>query len=206
MKIIDLPQGTDLWREWRKSKITATSAAILMNNNPWRDALDLWEEMLEIKPPQELNAAMARGSELEPIARKLFEEQSGMAFIPIVCESSDHSWMAASLDGWNDDNQAILEIKCPNEKTHQMAIDGIIPIYYRDQIMHQFGCTKALICYYVSYRPEHEKKLAVIEVKPDVGYINHMIDVEQKFYKKNICGFKPPERWKLNGSNPRRAQ
>jgi predicted phage-related endonuclease len=93
--------------------------------------------------------------------------------------------------------EAILEIKCPNERTHKEALLGIVPKYYSDQIQHQFACTGACICYYVSYRPENEEKLAVVEIKPDLEYISHLIEVERKFYQENLCAFCPPTEWKL---------
>ena len=198
MKIIELSQGSPEWLTWRKTKITATSSAILMQHNPWSEPLDLWNEMLGFTPPKEVNSAMTRGSELEPTARKLFNEQTGLNFIPIVCESEENPWMAASLDGWDGDNDAILEIKCPKEQTHRLALLGEIPIYYRDQIMHQFGVTQGKICYYVSYRPECiDNPLIVVEVLPDWEYIDQMIAVEKAFYYDNLTCFNPPQVFKF---------
>ncbi len=193
MKIIEISQASDEWKLWRQSRITATSASIIMGNNPWKSKIDLFNEMLGITPPQELNAAMARGSALEPEARELFIKETGIDMIPIVCENDDHYWMAASLDGWCEENNAILEIKSPNEKTHEMACEGIIPIYYSDQMQHQLAVTKGSICYYMSYRPEYPIKHAIIEVFPNIEYIEHMIELEKEFYFDNLCSFKEPE-------------
>ncbi len=198
MKIIKLFQGSDEWKQWRKSRITATSAGGLMMHNFWKTPLDLYKEMLEMVPPQETNAAMQRGSDMEPIARSLFIEMTGLEMEPIVCESDEHFWMAASLDGWNEENKAILEIKCPNEKTHLLALSGDMPDYYRDQIMHQLAVTGGAICYYMSYRPEHEQKVAIVQVKPNPEYMAELIEVEKKFYYENICEMvEPDSAWTL---------
>lgn len=197
MKIISLDQGTTEWLKWRQDKITATAASVLTGHNPWQTSLDLWNDMQGISPPKESNPAMKRGTELEPVARKLFEEQSGLEFIPICCESDENPWQAASLDGWNEENKIILEIKCPGEITHQAAVNGIVPDYYRDQIMHQFAVTGAIKAFYVSYRPEHTQKLAVVEVKPDLEYINTITEIEKEFYFKNYVPFVPPDVWKF---------
>jgi len=197
MKIINLTQSSSEWLEWRRSKITATSAGILMLNNPWKTPLDLFEEMLGMVPPVEKNEAMERGNRLEPIARMLFEEMIGMEFAPICCEHDTLPWFAASLDGWNEDNQVVLEIKCPGERTHREALEGIIPKYYQDQIFHQLGCSGGVSAYYVSYRPEHERNIAVVEVKRDQAYIDHIIETERKFYFDNLCDFKEPVEWKM---------
>ena len=135
---------------------------------------------------------MQRGHDLEPIARDLFIEQSGITFEPIVAESDEFPWMGASLDGWNEDNKAILEIKCPSDRSHNDALLGIVAEYYVDQCQHALGVTGGDICYYVSYHPEHSNKLAVVEIKPDVDYIKQIIEVERKFYEENLCQFKVP--------------
>jgi len=198
MKIIELEQGSEDWLLWRKAHITATSAGILMGHNPWRTPLDLYNEMLGFTAPQETNAAMTRGSEMEPTARALFVERVGIEMIPIVCESDVNHWMAASLDGWNEEGKIILEIKCPNAKTHDMALNCDLPIYYRDQIMHQFAVTQGKICYYMTYRPEHPKPFAIIEIMPDWNYIAEMIEVEREFYENHLCVFNPPTPKTLN--------
>ena len=200
MKIIQLEQGSSEWLHWRKNKITGTSASVIMGNNPWKNTRQLWDELLGFTPPQEKNAAMQRGNDLEPKARMIFEEMMGMEFPPIVCESDQYDWMAASLDGWNEDNKAILEIKCPNERTHKEALDGIVPIYYLDQCQHAFCVTEGVICYYVSYRPEHEKQIAVVEIKPNLDYIEQMKDKEKDFYENylfSIIPTPPPEPFKF---------
>jgi len=200
MKIIEgLEQGSDEWKSWRKTKITATSAAILMGNNPWNKPIDLYNEIFGLIPPKESNAAMARGTALEPEARQAFIDKMGIDMIPIVCEHEEYPWMAASLDGWNEDNKAILECKAPNEKTHFMAIEGNIPEYYRDQIIHQLAVTGGKVCYYVSYRPEYKINLAIVEVYPNIGYMQTMIETEKQFYEECMLTMTPPKPdWKLN--------
>ena len=196
MKIVSHEQGSAEWLNWRRSKITATSASIIMGHNPWSTKLDLWNEMLGITPPKEKNAAMERGNTLEPEARALFIKETGIDMVPIVCESEAYPWMAASLDGWNAEHQAILEIKSPGEKTHLMSINGEIPIYYSDQLHHQCGVTKGQIAYYMSYRPEYKKQpYAIVEARPDWDYIERMIDAERIFYEEYLCTFRRPEEW-----------
>jgi len=198
MKIIEFEggQGGTDWLAWRRRKITATSASIIMGHNPFESKVDLWNSMMGITPPKEMNAAMERGGLLEPEARALFINETGIDMVPIVCESEAYPWMAASLDGWNFENKCILEIKSPGEKTHLMSINGEIPIYYADQIQHQFAVTKGQIAYYMTYRPEYTRKpYAIVEVLPNWEYIETMIESERQFYEENVCLFKSPKQW-----------
>jgi len=192
MPIIEnMVQGSPAWLDYRRAHIMATEASIILENNHWKDVLELYEEKLMMRPAQEVNAAMARGSALEPEARKLACEMIGIKFEPCVFENEAHIWMAASLDGLSECGKYVLEIKSPNEKSHVMAINGEIPEYYYDQVQHQLACTKAEMAYYFSYRPEYEKPHAIVEIRPDQDYIKTMIEKEHQFYKC-MCTMCPP--------------
>lgn len=204
MAIIEgLEQGTTPWLDYRRSHIMGTCCPIILGNNPFKTPMELWEEKLMMRPSAIINDAMIRGSALEPEARKLACEVIGIQFEPCVFENDAHSWMSSSLDGFSPCGKYILEIKSPNEKTHLMAINGEIPSYYIDQIQHQLACTKAELAYYFSYRPEHEKKYAIVEVYPDHEYIIHMIEKEHEFYKC-ICTFCPPT-WTFKEKKKRKS-
>ena len=194
MKIISEIQGSESWKKMRLSKITATDTATILNKSPFSTPKDLWEQKLGIQPPTPVNKAMTRGSELEERARLLLNELTGIEFTPIVVLHDDYEWMMASLDGYNEDNNVICEIKSPNEDTHRLAIEGIIKEYYICQVQKQLLCTGASRCYYFSYRPEYHIKLAIIEVFPDLELHKIIIEKEYEFYV-NMCTMQEPEIW-----------
>jgi putative phage-type endonuclease len=198
MPLIELIQGSELWKQWRTSRITATDVPIILGSSPFKTKLELYEEKLGMRPPQPLNASMARGQELEPAARKLASELMDIDFRPAVIECTKYPWLAASLDGlgWCK-NQYILEIKCTGMEKHIEAISGIMPDYYADQVQTQLLVTEAEICYYFSYRPEYtEKPYAIIEVYPNLEKQAEIIAKGQEFYI-NMCTMNPPTDWKL---------
>jgi len=200
MPAIHLEQGSNEWLEYRKSKIMATDISVILGNNPWKKKLELWEEKLGLRPPTQLNAAMKRGQDLEPEARKLASDFIGIDFEPCVYQSDKFPWLAASLDGIsiNIKEPYVLEIKCPKEFTHVDATNDIIPGYYIDQIQTQLLVTGASICYYFSYRPEYkEKPYAIIPVHKDPEKQAEIIEKGQEFYIQ-MCTMNPPEEWILN--------
>ncbi len=197
MAIIELIQGSDQWKQWRMSRITATDIPIILGSSPFKTKLELWEEKLGLRPPQPMNPAMARGQALEPESRKLACELIGTGFEPAVYESDKYPWLAASLDGISEVGNYILEIKCTGMEKHIQAISGIMPEYYIDQVQTQLLVTQAEICYYFSYRPEYtEKPYAIIEVYPDLEKQAEIISKGQEFYI-NMCTMNPPTDWKL---------
>lgn len=192
MPIINLQQGSEDWLEYRLSRIMATDISVINLSNPFKSEIELWEEKLKMRPGSKLNDAMKRGHDLEPVAREIACKELGLDFTPIVYESDEHYWAAASLDGYCEDNKIILEIKCPKEKTHLETFDQIIPMYYQDQIQWQFLTTKAKLCYYFSYRPECiNKPIDIIEVIPDTEKQSVLVKKGFDFYK-SLCSFSSP--------------
>ncbi len=125
---------------------------------------------------------MKRGQDLEPIVRDWCIKKNNINYTPIVLESTIHPFMSASLDGIDDDHKIILEIKCPNENTHNMALSGKIPDYYLCQIQHCLFVSGCEGCNYVTYRPESDKKYAEVWVAKDENYFKLLIEKEKKFW------------------------
>lgn len=200
MPIIPLEQGSDAWKKYRQGRIMATDASVISGSNDFSSPLELWEEKLCLRAPRDINKAMLRGQELEPVARTLFCEMMGYDFDPVVYESDSHVWAAASLDGLCSSTRNLLEIKCPKEKTHVEALQGVIPAYYRDQMQWQLFVTRYDCCFYFSYRPEYKANpFAIMEVKPDLERQEILLNACYDFYT-NLCSVSPPLPWILGKS------
>lgn len=194
MKIIDLEQGSPEWLSWRENHITSTDASVIMDLNPWCDKKTLQGRKLGFIDPIKENAAMRRGSELEPEARAIFIEKTGIVVEPAVGESEDHPYMGTSLDGISEDGNVIVEIKSPvrlNKHLAHLEQGVIIEPHYRCQIMHHLAVSGAECCFYVSYHPEDPDKVIIKEVMPDKEFIERMIEAERYFYEKNILLMEP---------------
>ena len=196
MKIISVPQGSTEWLDLRRSKITGTDSSILTGSNVFKTKLTLWEQKLQLIPPDECTPRMQRGSELEYPARLLLQESLGMEFTPIVAISDEYPYLMASLDGISDCKRFMCEIKCPGLKNHEASIEGIIAEYYIDQINHCLLVTGCEKCFFCSYFPGHEREIAIIEVYPDGEKQAEIIEKGYQFYK-DLQTMNPPEEWKF---------
>jgi putative phage-type endonuclease len=183
---IDIPQGTQEWLNLRKTKITATDACIIMGASHWKTKSQLYYEKISNDPPPPQNERMQRGTDLEPIARDLFTIQTG---ISVAAKVFVKDWAMASLDGINEEEGCVLEIKCPGEKVHAMALAGKIPEYYYPQIQHQLYVTGLDLAYYFSF---YGIDGVYIKVPRDDDYISKMVEEELKFYDCLINRI-PPE-------------
>ena len=136
-KIIALPQGSDAWLQYRLSKRNASEAPAVMGVSPWVTPYQLWQQRTG-RREQQVNAAMARGTALEPAARACYERLTGHIMQPVVLEAGDYS---ASLDGLTLDGQLALEIKCPvrgrESSLWKSVAEGVIPEHYGLQVEHQ---------------------------------------------------------------------
>lgn len=170
-------QGTSEWLALRKTKITATDAAVIMGANHWKTKIQLYHEKVgnDVKPLY-INERMQRGIDLEPVARNLFNLQTGWNMQPTVVIND---WAMASLDGQDQDTGTILEIKCPGEKDHAEALSGRVPAHYYPQLQHQMWVSGTFIGYYFSFDGIDG---VTVKVLRDEEYIQNMIPKLYEFY------------------------
>ena len=69
------------------------------------------------------NAAMARGTALEPEARKRYEAISKICVAPACRQSNKHNWQRASIDGLAASGNTVVEIKC-GESVYRRTVNS----------------------------------------------------------------------------------
>jgi putative phage-type endonuclease len=184
---LDIEQGSKEWLNLRKTKITATDAAVIMGLNPWQTPYGLWMQKMGLSPPNEETEAMNEGKRLEPIALAKWNSSNKYPYSPGVFINDEREWQMASLDGVNELG-ALVEIKC-SAKSLEMAKDGIIPDYYKAQMQHQMSvCNMPRMNYYVYYNDEAYGHI----VERDEAFISDMLKKEEEFYKLMQIGEPPP--------------
>src|SRR5207249_3919639 len=112
---------------------------------PWTTPYQLWQLKLGLIE-QEVNPAMQRGTELEPVARAAYEKQTGRVMQPLVVVDGEYS---ASLDGMTLGGERIVEIKAPfkgRDSTLWKTVEGgRVPECYQWQVQHQLLVTGAAL-------------------------------------------------------------
>lgn len=101
-----------------------------------------------------LKDSVARGLQLEPHARELYEKQTG--FKVRECGFVEHSsgWFGFSPDGIVEDENIGIEIKCPEPDNAQKMINEVGSTAHLKQMAFAMWCDD-LDCYdYVIYCPE----------------------------------------------------
>jgi putative phage-type endonuclease len=174
-----MEQRTPEWIEFRKSKIGASDAPVIMGVSPWKTALQLWGDKLSPSLKTDENQSMKRGNELEPQALAKFEELTGYLMSPKVLVHPSINWMIASMDGLEIEGKTAVEIKCPGKIDHECALDGQIPEKYIPQLQHQIEVSGLQKIYYFSYSITSWK---ILEVSRDDNYIINLLKKESEFF------------------------
>ena len=192
---LEIKQGTEEWHQIRLGKVTASRVSDVMSKIKSGESagrknykMDLVVERLTNTPTSSFtNAAMAWGTETEPLARMAYEVHSGN-FVETVAfiQHPSIEWFGCSPDGLV--GEGLIEIKCPNTATHiDYLLAGVPPAKYVPQMQTQMACTGAKWCDFVSFDPRlpDELQLLVVRLDRDEAYIQQ-IETEVKQFLDEV--------------------
>ncbi len=180
--IVNLQQGTAEWLEWRSNGIGASDAPAIMGENPWKSSDHLLSEKVGTAEKFAGNAAMARGTALEPKARKQYEAISKVCVAPACLQSNKHSWQRASVDGLAADGNVVVEIKCGESVYKRTARSRQVPSYYIGQLQHILAVTELPYIDFFCWLPNLPE--IHLSIKRDDRYIARLIVAEQAFWQQ----------------------
>ncbi len=193
-KIVNLKQGSEEWKEWRKGGITASMTAAILGMSPFQTRLQLWEEIvLGIEKP--ITPSMERGSRLEAQVREKINRKyasKGLFYEPTCMEHDIIPWLRCSLDGYCHESKKAIEIKLPGVDAHQMAVEGKIPAYNIPQLQKQMLVADLQELTYVSDDGSEDDPIEIV-VKRDDDFIKSKILPQEAEFYSSILKFKPPE-------------
>lgn len=177
-----IEQGSPEWFAQRLGKVTASRVAdvIAKTKTGYSTSRDNYmaqlvcERMTGKVAESYTNAAMAWGTETEPLARAAYEAYADVLVDEVAMITHPTIEAAgASPDGIvGVDGQ--LEIKCPNTAMHiDTLLTQTVPGKYFTQMQWQMACCGRAWCDFVSYDPRMDEglKLFVKRVLRDNAYI-----------------------------------
>jgi putative phage-type endonuclease len=180
--IVELEQGTDVWLQWRSQGIGASDAPAIMRENPWKRPAQLLQEKCGETRRFVPNAAMVRGVELEPEARRSYEQHVGVCVAPACLQSARFDWLRASVDGLAVDGSMVVEIKCGESVYSKSAASRKVPGYYFGQLQHILAVTDLPAIDFWCYLPD--RPVVHLCVARDDAYIERLLDIEQAFWQQ----------------------
>lgn len=164
----------------------------------------IWDSMTDeekddfIRTQYASNKAMQWGTEHEDMARNRFAFETSKIITEVgSCVNTNLLCLSASPDGVIENEDALVEIKCPSLETYARYSDRIHdnlslleekPEYYW-QIQTQLWVTEKKLCYFVWYHPY--VGLQYTTIVPDTNNTNMMLnrieeaeELAQRIYQK----------------------
>lgn len=164
--------------ESRRAYIGASDAPVIMGVSPFKTLYELWQDKLNLRKDED-SFVKQKGREMEPEAREAYIAFTGNYVEPALVEHPTIFYMAANLDGLSSCGKIAVEIKCPGEKDHEVAKQGLVPEKYYPQLQHQLAVTGLDVIDYFSYR---DGSFELIQVKRDESYIKRLYVECRKFW------------------------
>lgn len=190
----------------RKAGIGGSDVAALLNMDPYRTAVDVWNEKLgnpaAERSPQ-AKRALDRGARLEPIIRALYQQwcvEQGrqvkvMTNNVVMFRSTHCPWMVAHLDGTVDDvaepGLGVLECKHAGLALFATIKRDGLPYHWLLQVQHYLyvtGRTWADVAVLNSERWE----LLVVRVTADLSLQQALVQLEAAFWHMHVLTKDPP--------------
>lgn len=146
MRILDVQQGSYEWHKLRQGCVTGTSVKSALGSAKVQETLlykMVSERMTEPQIDDIGTAAIRRGHEVEPVARKALIESSGTNFQEVgMLQDGLLENFRLSPDGVEIINGRVVggcELKCPNSKKHvEYLFAGVVPAEYIWQVKAPF--------------------------------------------------------------------
>lgn len=179
-----MEQGTEEWFAARLGRVTASRvndivARTKTGYSASRDnylAQLVCERLTGKGAESYTNAAMAHGTETEPLARAAYEMKNSVLVDEVGFVQHPTLMAGASPDGMVGQD-GLIEIKCPQTNTHiDTLLSGKIPTKYKAQMTWQMLCTGRQWCDFISFDPRlpQELQMFVQRYSYDVEYANQL--------------------------------
>jgi len=181
----------------RKGFIGGSDVHNLFSLKPYGCAVKLWYEKTGKKPdfPESYNPNIERGKALEPIIRKLYEEESGEDIVvpSKQFQHKEYPFLRAFLDGLmfsDTDTPHVIEIKCLNRDSFYKARrEGLLDAYIL-QMQHYLMVTGYQWGRFVIFWADGWA-LDDFKVERNQELIDKMLAAELRFWKFVENGPKP---------------
>lgn len=174
------------WLLYRKQGIGGSDAGAICGLNPYRTAIQVYQDKISDVSEDIDNEAMRQGREFEDYVARRFMEATGKKVrrANAMFRSDEHPFMLADVDRMIIGENAGLECKTASPYMADKWKDGKIPLSYEIQCHHYMVVCGADAWYIAVLIYGREFKYYKIE--RDEELIADLIRVEQDFWENNV--------------------
>ena len=175
-------QRSPEWLALRENLLTASDVASALGHNRYERPDDLLRKKV-LKTAWAGNAATEHGTRLEPVARDLYDAQTGRKTHEIgLVQHPKYPFLGGSADGVTEDG-ILVEIKCPLTR----KIENKVPKHYMPQIQLLLEILDLDVCDFVQYRPGPPDEFMITRVDRDRTWFDTHLATMQKFWDRVLA-------------------
>lgn len=192
------------WYKLRELGIGGSDASIILNENPYKTKLELFEEKSKRINAEDLsnNKSVQKGVLLEPLIRQMFAIENKETYEVLEDDNTyfsiEYPFMLANVDGLLI-NKATTEVIGLEIKTARVTkIWKEIPLHYYIQCQHYMavlGLKKFILVAY--FTTGYNNEIRQYEIERSDNDIKYIIECEKIFYNDLINDKEPKNEVKL---------
>jgi putative phage-type endonuclease len=174
------------WLEYRKKGIGGSDAGAVCGFNPYRTAIEVYQDKTTKEIEEIDNEAMRQGREFEDYVARRFCEATGKKVrrANAMYYDENHDCMLADVDRMVVGENAGLECKTASPYLADKWEDGKIPMHYQLQCYHYMSVMNAEAWYIAVLIYGREFKFYKIE--RDEQIIADLIRIEEDFWNNHV--------------------
>lgn len=181
------------WLKYRKSGIGGSDAGAVCGLNPYRTAMQVYQDKVSEEIEEMDNEAMRQGREFEDYVAKRFMEATGKKVrrANAMFYNEEYPFMLADVDRMVVGENAGLECKTASPYMADKWKDGNIPLSYQIQCYHYMAVCNADAWYLAVVIYGREFKYYKIE--RDEAVIADLIQIEKAFWENHVMKQQIPD-------------
>ena len=174
------------WLKYRKRGIGGSDAGAVCGLNPYRTAMQVYQDKITEDTEDLDNEAMRQGREFEDYVARRFMEATGKKVrrANAMFYDEKHPFMLADVDRMVVNENAGLECKTASPYMAEKWADGKIPLSYQIQCLHYMSVCKADAWYIAVLIYGREFKYYKIE--RDEEMLADLIQIEKDFWENHV--------------------
>lgn len=174
------------WLQYRKAGIGGSDAGAICGLNPYRTAMQVYQDKISDACEDIDNEAMRQGREFEDYVARRFMEATGKKVrrANTMFRSKNHPFMLADVDRMIVGENAGLECKTASPYMEDKWKDGKIPMSYQVQCHHYMAVCGADAWYIAVLIYGREFKYYKIE--RNEALISDLVRIEQDFWENHV--------------------
>ena len=181
------------WLRYRKLGIGGSDAGAICGLNPYRTAIQVYQDKISDEIEELDNEAMRQGRDLEEYVARRFMEKAGKKVRranAMFCNES-YPFMIADVDRMVVGENAGLECKTASPYMAEKWENGKIPLSYQIQCYHYMAVMN-MDAWYIAVII-YGREFKYYKLERDEELISSLIQVEQNFWNENVLKRALPE-------------